>query len=422
MNDPKIQKSLALIKAEVKFSEADKVITLCRLIDKDIAQNNPSEVLESKLKEDIGKISIKSGTELYGMSTSYSYVDEEYVKEFDFGNVLVQVHLPYCLNIPDHYEMKISVPEDSIEALVTAEKIWTSRSKTEDGESDNVDFFAEDRPLFLNKSTILSPKLPFRPEEGWDSYVTGRNIEIVKDKNGVFRYSKLHIQLNLDLPKNIEGLRDKSREKLLKSVQDISLQIVNRLIDNYRDVTEEVHIRKLSWLKTNLIYFLSQNIGFYVLTLNVRTAMINRSLDEIEKIKNLVVSGKRPELYRTLLLNAKDSFESKDFTLAIVESFQALEIFLENYLISAFQNRGDSQVNYEKTLKKYWETKKRLNTVLKDLKGTTLNSQDALWDKWCLRYDKTRNEVIHAAKEPTKKETEETLDVNEKVINWLRSL
>jgi hypothetical protein len=67
-------------------------------------------------------------------------------------------------------------------------------------------------------------------------------------------------------------------------------------------------------------------------------------------------------------------------------------------------------------------TKIRLNDILKELKGTTLNLQTSIWDKWSTKYDKTRNEVIHAGREPNEKETKDTLDVNEDVIRWISSL
>jgi hypothetical protein len=75
-----------------------------------------------------------------------------------------------------------------------------------------------------------------------------------------------------------------------------------------------------------------------------------------------------------------------------------------------------------KILNNKWKTKERLNEVLYSLKKIKLNNFPEIWDKWCSKYDKTRNEVIHSGKEPSKEETEETLDINKKVIDWLLSI
>jgi HEPN domain-containing protein len=306
--------------------------------------------------------------------------------------------------------------------LVTLDKIWTTRAQSGDEKSDIVDFYTENKPLYFNKCTILGPRLPYEPERGWEQYITGRNIEKINDKNGVFRYSRIYIQFTLELPKNIESLSDELRDQLTNNIKEKSLQIVNRIIDNYREITSEINVRRLGELSINLIYFTDQNIGFYISNFNITTAMINRSGEEIKKLKGNLKAGIKPDLYKLLLLNAKNSFESKDFTLAIVESFQALEIFLENYLILEFEKKKVKKEDYEKLLEKKWRTKERLNELIKELKGQSLNQQQALWDAWHPHYDKTRNEVIHAGKEPSEKETIETLEINEKVINWIMSL
>lgn len=205
-------------------------------------------------------------------------------------------------------------------------------------------------------------------------------------------------------------------------MEENSLLIVNRIIDNYRELTGEMHVRRLGDLKVNLIYFIKQNTGFYLLNFYIATAIVNRSKTELKELQSKLSSGSKPSLYKLLLLNAKDSLKNKDDTLAIVESFQALEIFLENYLIAEFKKKGKTESQYRKILDTSWRTKERLDVVLKDLKGVSLNQNAGLWNPWCTRYSKTRNEVVHLSKEPTENETSETLMINEKVISWVLSL
>ena len=149
---------------------------------------------------------------------------------------------------------------------------------------------------------------------------------------------------------------------------------------------------------------------------------MNIPLNDVEKLSLLLNDSSRPEIYRLLLLDARDSLRNKDYTLAIVESFQALEIFLENYLIAEFKAKRVTESEYKKVLDTYWTTKDRLNTVLNMIKGVSLNKQAQIWDTWCTRYDKTRSEVIHQGKESTQVETQETVEINEKVIDWISKL
>lgn len=421
MSDPRRIKNLGKIILDLKYDDMDHPVQFHSFVDAEILKKTPKETIAEELKPEINKVSLKRGTELHKAIVVSSYTEGP-LEGFEFGNTLVEVNLPYVLHLPNHSEFEVKLSEKNIEALVTLHKIWTKRAKTEEGDSDITDFFADDYVLYFNKSTILGPRLPYIEEDGWDSYITGRNIEKINDKNGVFRYTKLYIQLNLTLPSNIEALNDQDRDKILKVAEDQSLFIVNRIIDNYREITNEIHLRRIGELKINFIYFTKQNIGFWISNINTSTAVMNRSRKELRELNSRLSSGDKPEVYKLLLLDAKDSFSSKDYTLAVVESFQALEIFLENYLITEFKKRGDKKEDYRKALDKYWRTKDRLNEVLKLIKNVALNKQTDLWDKWHLHYDKTRNEILHEGKEPVEEEIRETLEINEKVINWMLNI
>jgi|ERR1700687_4101451 len=422
MTDPIRHKRSGELFVDANYKGVDKPMRLYVLADKEVIDNTPNDILQAKIKNDLDTISPTPVSGLYKQYLSYNYSDPDTLKDFDFGNILVQAHLPYCLHIPNHYEVTVSIPELGLDALVIFEKIWTSRAQEGQKTSDSTDFFAEDKVLYFKNSTIITPVMPFRPEEGWDSFFTGRNIERMKDQNGIFRYTKIHIQFNMNLPEHLEELREKANETLLTEVQEKALAVINRVIDNYRSVTKELHVRRLGELKINLIYFIPHNRGFYLLLPNIETAQMNRSRQELDLISQRLSEGSKPEVYRLLFLDAQSSFDTGDHTLAIVESFQALEIFLEDYLVGEFKKRGDAEEQYRRTLKTHWQTKERLTVVLKELKGSSLNERADIWDKWCTRYDKTRNEVLHAGKEPTKEETKDTLGINQRAVEWVSSL
>lgn len=419
MLKPVRQKNLGKLSAKAKFNNAEEII-LSTLADRKIIEYVPQKELLDMLTADASNVSPTPVSGLYAMYLDFQYQDPNVLKDFNFGNVLVEAHLPYCLHIPNFYEMEISIPEQSLEALVIFRKIWTKRARDERGQpSSKTDFFAEDRALYFKNSIILTPKIPLDPEEGWSPRFTGTNIEKMSDQSGVFRYTKVYIQFDHEL--SSDSSEKKLNEKLLGAIREKALTVMNRVIDNYRDTTKEAYIRRLGELPVNLIYLIPKNRGVYVLPHSIEGAKMNEAGQDIETISDKLSKGEKPEVYKLLLLDALNSFETKDYTLAIVESFQALEIFLEAYLISAFKKRGDPETQYMEILNKNWATKQRLTTVLKELKGVSLNEEQKMWDPWCARYDKTRNEVIHAGKESTGKETKETIDINEAVIEWLKS-
>lgn len=393
------------------------------LAEKELVENTPEEDMKKKIAASLSQISPSPVSGIYSTHLSFQYSEPDVLKDFDYGNILVQAHIPYCLHIPNYYEMEVSVPEANIEALVVFEKVWTNRA-TEDGRKSDVttDFYAEDDVLYFKHSTLLTPKIPVNPEEGWAPYFTGRNIEAIEDRNGVFRYTRMHIQFTKDVTHNIKDLTEKQATLLLAEIKSEALLVINRVIDTYRHVTNDSYVRRLGNVEPNLIYFIPQNEGFYLLSPNLETARINRSKKELDEIENKLKNNVRPDITELLFLDAESSLKNKDYMLAIVESYQALEILIENYLFSALKENGLSDEDCVKKLKQYWQTKDRLNTLMKEVKNTSLNTKTDIWDKWCTRYDKTRNEVFHHGKEPTQEETKQTLEVNIQVADWIKSI
>lgn len=422
MGEPVRHRNLARIVADVKYDDLPHSTKITIFADPEILRKSSQKQIETYIKTQLEKVNIKSGTDVYSMSMAFNYPDADVLKDFDFGNVLIEANLPYCLHIPDHYEMKVVLPDEKIEALVTFRKFWTTRARTDEAESDNLDLVADNTALFFKKSTAVGPRLPLKNEDGWDYIVKAANTEKMNDNNGTFRYTKTYIQLKLDISKKEKQEIETKPDSLLDKIQKVGLNVVNKIIDGYRVVSNEPHVRRLGELKTVLIYFLPENSGFYLLSLNTSSAKMNIPFDDIKQLASDLKKGGKPETYKLLQLDAKDSFRNRDYTLAIVESFQALEIFLENFLISELKKKGKQENEIKEIMDTNWRTKDRLNIVLDIVKGTSLNKNNEIWDTWHTKYDKTRNEVIHYGRDATTQETEETLKVNEDVVKWLLSL
>jgi hypothetical protein len=151
---------------------------------------------------------------------------------------------------------------------------------------------------------------------------------------------------------------------------------------------------------------------------------MNHSWGKIEAIKELLNSSDSPPIYDSLFLNAESAYNKKVYKMAVLESFQAFEIFLENYLIDKFVKNG---LTHEKAIEKItegnnWRTPDRLKLVLHEAIGHKLTEDISLWQEWHDGYNEVRNEVIHRNKNISEKKTRKMLDANIKVFNWLNNL
>ena len=155
--------------------------------------------------------------------------------------------------------------------------------------------------------------------------------------------------------------------------------------------------------------------------MNIQSTMMNRSFKEIREIQDKLVRVESPPIFELLFLNFKASINRKSFTLAVIESFQALESFLENYLISRYREKGVSEKDIESILNQKWRAKERLKDLLKSVSGHSLSENGMLWDTWCTANDK-RNKMIHETKEIDLSDAEKAIKANRDVVQWIKSL
>jgi len=415
------------IKTIFKIEGKEMEKNLYHLVDAEKIKNVSKERIEKEIAEKLKLVSPRPVSAINRLLTHYSIVDPQDSVDLGFANMFVEVHIPYCLHLPSGIEVNVNLSEKNIKAKVVFFKVWTKRAEADGVLSDDVDFYMEGAPTYFQKGVMLTPKIPLHLEEGWDQYFTGTNVERIRDQNGIFRYTRLLIEFEPNLsPEQMKKLDNLNREgeNLLEQISENIIAIINRAIDCYRYTTKQAHIERLGIINIHNIYFKKENIGFNVIGLfpGIETAVMNRSKEEIENIKELLETSTPIPLYELLILDSHSAFNRKAFTLAIVESFQALEIMLENYLITAFTAKGVPQNIYEKKMDTHWKTKERLNELLNEVKSHSLKQESALWQAWHTKYDKVRNEVIHQGKQITEKETDEVIKTNEKVIDWLNSL
>lgn len=426
MFSKKLNRKYITAKAKHTDSKGNETLTdFLIAVDGERIKNIPEEQIKVELGEILRKVAISPVSGIYRSFVAFGHAEPEdinkFQEDFNYANVLVEANLPYCIHIPNGYEIEVTTSIGK-KALVMFEKIWTNNAYSDGFGSDQFDVVEKDRVTYYQTSTILTPKYPINPELGWEQHFTGRNIEKMKEQNGTFRYTRVYIQLQSDI--NHANLDQKKGEEALDQITNEALGVVNQIIDCYRYATGQSHIERIGSLNVNMIFFVKENKGFYRMALGpgIETAVINRSQKELEKFEKMLNRGEQPPLYKLLILDSHSALERRSYTLAIVTSFQALEIMLENYLISEYENKGITKKEYEAKMDMKWKTKERLNGLLKEVKEHQLNENRELWEKWHTHYDKTRNEVIHQGKIPTQEETTSALQANEAVINWLLSL
>lgn len=203
-----------------------------------------------------------------------------------------------------------------------------------------------------------------------------------------------------------------------------ALQLANRLIDVYRLVTSSDYIQRLPAIHVTDLFFRDLNIGIHGASFGhgLRTAIMNRSEVEIRKITEVLRSGEDLPVQELLMLDATASFENNRYTLAVIHSFQALELFLEEFLRQRLTAAGLDAQAVDGRLDAVWRTKERLRDLLREAFGRSLVEERQLWDDFCTVYDQTRNKLIHAARELDAARTRKAIQVCRDVITWLESL
>lgn len=398
----------AILTVTVKNPKDGKEVTLKTILPAGVVKTASQDELQGHLQEDLKSLALEPQFAITQFQSVYSMVD--LYDPFKFGDTLVEINLPYCLHLPQGFHVNIK-ERDEIKARVEFVKVWTDLAAG----SSEADYYTENTVTYFQNGAITSPKMPHVPSSGWDIVCSAKNAEKIMDKNGIFRYTILRVFLKTQTA-NIPHEKKKF-DTLNESIQKDCRRIINKILDTYQFTTKEAHVERLPNLTITNIYFQNINQGYYPMPINIGSAMMNRSEEEIEQVRNLLSSGANPPTHERLFLSARNSFHNQDGLLVVVQAYQALEVYLENILTQALKNKGIAEAVIEKKLDQKWKTKDRLKEVLKEATGKSLQEIDqAIWDKWCGLYNRCRNEVIHNAKEIDIEEAAEALTTNEKVV------
>jgi hypothetical protein len=312
------------------------------------------------------------------------------------------------------------VPDSSIRARVRVRKVWT---ETAEGSTD-LDAYADDRLLYLGNFEIQTPQFPQPPEHGPWPRLSGRNVEFEKDTLGRLRYTHIRIAFDMDQGSLDSEQNESARRTALQQATEIGLQVINYFLDVYRYVTGETHPERLSLPLVTLVYFADCNLVFegVVFSHGLRSAVANRPGTEINRLLQMVSAGERPDRHELLLLSARAALDRRELLIAVIASFQALEIFLENKLREGYSKRGLDDSTITKLLNGTYRTKDRLQKLCREVTGRAVADDGQFWADWLTDCNRKRNTVIHRNAPITHSEAERVLSLCEECVRRINAL
>ena len=395
----------------------ESVILYHRML-KALVENVPDEQVTALLEKELGNVALEQQYKLYGAIARYSYEDPMRLTSYVYGDTVIQASLPYCLHVPNNFELEVRLPEHGLSALVTLHKVWTVKAA---GSSD-ADFFHDTRSTFFKNNSVTTPQYPIDPALGWEQDYKGVNIEKLRDANGVFRYTTMLIELRTGI--TIQQLERRAVDVTVRELTSKALDVANRVLDTYRYVARASHVERVGRINVHNVYFTKENVGFYVMSAldsGVGGAMMNQPRAVASEIKAILAVGDRPPFTELLQLDAEASLDRRAYTLAVVKSFQALEMFVENTILERYQIHGLTEQEALNVLQVKWRTKDRLKDLMRDTSGHSAGETSG-WQEWNEHYENVRNEVVHRGKEPSEAEAKRVVQLNSDLMMWVKGL
>ena len=414
-----MKEKIKTIRVRAKFADDSKEEMWVEIYPDSLGKDiRKEDVTEERIVELLKKMRPSAKPmQINSLVTQFSYV-EDIPKSEDGFNTRIFIRLPYHLPLPQG----LLVQSDSI---IPGQRIGMAFSKhwTDKAEGSEEIEAVTDKVLYYTNGTITTPQMPQDGKLGYIMQFTGENVERDKDSIGYFRYSQVCVLLNTSYSK--EELEEEKKGDKLTELRNLSVSAINKTLDVYKFVMQEEYIERLGHIAIDQIYFVDHNLGYYFSfgsDYGIRSAMINRSRDEIGQFSDYVSQGYEPPVSDLVLLESESSYIRKDYKSSVIKAFQGLEIFLENFLTSKLLRKGLSEDEAKTKLEEgnNWRLKNRLTSVLQEICDKNMNKSDT-WEEWCTLYDKVRHDVVHRNKDISEEKTRRIIDINKKIIKLVQT-
>lgn len=370
------------------------------------------ESMANLLKDNIAHIAPFKQFQIDGTHMLYSHLE---CTPYSRYNTIIEVNIPYVLHVPSFTKLHLVTPKES---TVFLQKIWTNRS------TGSFDFEAiSDEILYYRGGTFISPEMPHNPFESWNWKIPeSKNIDEVNPTWNL-RYTKITIHFNSDFT-HTEAKWSTFHDECLLKINNDALDIVNKIISTYRNKLEMYSISLLNHVEIMDIYFPRWWFGYYPLKFNVWDAIINRERWKVNSFIEKLNSIDDIPTYDLLIDNSKTSLILRDFKGVVIESFSATDLFVEflinTLLIKSWKTLVDIGVDESKW--PYWSTRLWLWAWYELFFWKTFRSEfPDIYKAWTVAHIKIRNKVVHNWYNPNEQEANESLSVNESLLNILKT-
>ena len=356
------------------------------------------------------------------------------------------VRLPYCLYVPSTRYV-IDFPDAGELVGVLSEKVWTKRA--EGSTVTTADRVVPNEPVYLDESQIITDWI------GQPEPLTGdlqaRNMEFDRDPNGYFRYTRLTLEFDWQVPGGYDQSQQKNDEEdqestnlVISQISTKALPLVNHFVDVYRTVTDDVYIERIPVLVVDDIRIgihddcsirkhekypggkFTYKFGYHPNMLGmhgIRPAMVSKPKEVFDSIQSLLKSGFRPPTDELLRQSSLAALERHDAKLAVMESFISLEVYVERFYYDRLSKTMTSnEIEGLLGAGNNWKLVARLKELLRRHFGKAIADIDIeTWSQW-LKGQQQRHGIIHRNIIPSENEAQHIIQLNESIKQVMRTL
>lgn len=290
--------------------------------------------------------------------------------------------------------------------------------------------------------------------------ISEANTEYTRDRYGRLRYSKLTVELpaqvvitretrrqvddgELEAGEEVVRLNFTTDELVSRYGRAALLEAVdvgNRLIDVYRHVTDEFHIRRvpfeeifqaeIQWCYADEILGGTHYVAFgQGMTLRV----VGLSDEVLNELHSWLNSEKTVPIFFDLYRDAKDGLDRSEYRRAIIDARTALEVLLDEVLLGYFFSKNTTiecacrildippkGVESLETAVDRARINRKLGHAMKIVLNLDLHDGNPeLWQKW-LRAKELREKGIHRGRGTNRSEAVDAVNSMGKLIDSIR--
>ena len=356
------------------------------------------------------------------------------------------VRLPYCLYVPSTRYVFNSTVDGELVGVVP-QKVWTKRS--EGSTIEESELVVPNEPVYLNNSQIITEWIgqskPLTEE------LQARNMEFERDPNGYFRYTRLTVEFDWQVPGGYDPFKERNdgsaqegEHPVVAEISAMVLAFVNHFVDVYRTVTDDVYIERIPVLVVEDIRIgihddcsirkhkkypggpFTYKCGYYPIRFGmhgIRPAMVSKRREVVDSFRSFLEGGFRPPVDQLLRQSAMAALERHDAKLAVIESFISLEVYVERfYYDRLFETMTSTEIEHLLDTGDNWKLTVRLKELLREHCGKAIPDMDnSLWSEWVMS-QRQRHGIVHRNIVPSEDDAQRMLQLNESVKRAMETL